>query len=236
MPYNTDASPSALGYLFQCRLALLSGIRAYKVAPALDLSIERFDDIVFENASGINSSIQVKHHIKPGDLTDMGVDLWKTLGIWMQRLKDNPTAFLGAQFMIVTTATAVNGSTAALLRSGRTEDNITDAAAKLLVSANTSTNQVTDHARQTFANLSPIERTTLLRQVFVYDNSPNIVNVRAEIEDLCWTAAPEGKISTFVDYLEGWWFSRVIASLATPNGHSIPKRGAARSVNCFRTL
>jgi hypothetical protein len=221
MPHNTDASASVLGYLYQCRLALLTGIRAYRLTPALELSIERFDDIALGQAGKISTSIQAKHHIKAGDLSDMSVDLWKTLGIWIHRLKADPTASLDTQFTIITTASAKDDSAAALLRSGRSESDIGLAIDKLLLAANNSGNQETAAARQNFENLNPIERLNLVRRIFIYDNAPNITNVRAEIDEICWTAAPEGKISAFVDYLEGWWLNQVIEALTTAGG-SIP--------------
>jgi len=58
--------------------------------------------------------------------------------------------------------------------------------------------------------------------VFVYDNEPNITDVRAEIVDQCWSAAPSEHIKTFVDYLEGWWFSSVILILSGNNSDVIP--------------
>ena len=41
------AAASALGYLFQCRYALLDGLRAVPDTPHLLISIEKFDDVAF---------------------------------------------------------------------------------------------------------------------------------------------------------------------------------------------
>ena len=77
------ASASATGYLFQCRCALLAGLRAIPDAPQLAISIEKFDDIAFEEDGEPIQLIQTKHHIgKKGNLSDASIDLWKTLSIW----------------------------------------------------------------------------------------------------------------------------------------------------------
>jgi len=45
-----------LGYLYQCRYALLAGLRASKSKPAMVLSIERFDDIAFEDGTDLKQA------------------------------------------------------------------------------------------------------------------------------------------------------------------------------------
>ena len=83
------AAASALGYLFQCRYALLEGLRIVPDTPQLLISIEKFDDVAFEANGEPTELIQTKHHIdKAGDLSDGSVDLWKTLAIWLKRVTE----------------------------------------------------------------------------------------------------------------------------------------------------
>ena len=114
-----DATASLLGYLYQCRYALLAGIRASKSKPGLLLTIEPFDHIAFDDGTDVMQAIQTKHHGNAGKLTDLSVDLWKTLGIWTQRIVANPKLPFESQFLILTTCTAPDGSAASLLRPGR---------------------------------------------------------------------------------------------------------------------
>jgi hypothetical protein len=75
-----EASAPATGYLFQCRYALLAGLRATIDTPNVAISIERFDDIAFEADGEPTELIQTKHHVRQnGNLTDASADLWKTL-------------------------------------------------------------------------------------------------------------------------------------------------------------
>ena len=111
------AAASALGYLFQCRYALLMGLRAVLDTPHLRISIEKFDDVAFEANGEPTELIQTKHHIgKSGDLSDMSLDLWKTIAVWLQKLAQDAEAPFRMQFVLLTTAHAPDKSAAALLR------------------------------------------------------------------------------------------------------------------------
>lgn len=84
------AAPSALGYLYQCRYALLEGLCAVRNTPQLFISIEKFDDVAFEANGEPTDLIQTKHHIdKTGDLFDSSVDLWKTIAVWLSKLAED---------------------------------------------------------------------------------------------------------------------------------------------------
>src|SRR6266568_1923652 len=144
MSTDSNASAAALGYLYQCRMALLSAIRVYKTSPSVEVSIERFDDIAIEEAEKLIESIQTKHHGSAGDLTDSSVDLWKTIGIWSGRVAQNPVTPLETHFTIITTGTAPADSAAALLRLHRTEKDALNALTKLESAAKKSTNLATN--------------------------------------------------------------------------------------------
>src|ERR1700687_4958973 len=101
------AAASAMGYLFQCRYALLAGLGAVPDRPELSISIEKFDDVAFEANGEPTDLIQTKHHIgKTGDLTDSSADLWKTLGIWLKRVAEDVEAPFRMRFVLLTTGSA----------------------------------------------------------------------------------------------------------------------------------
>ena len=107
------ASPSALGYLYQCRYALLEGLRAGRTTPQLLISVERFDDVAFEANGEPTALIQTKHHInRNGDLSDASVDLWKAIAIWLDKLEEDIEAPFRMKFMLLTTALAPDKSAA----------------------------------------------------------------------------------------------------------------------------
>lgn len=84
------ATGPMLGYLYQCRQALLVSIEVSKTFPGLSISIERFDDIAVENADAPIMQLQLKHHLNPGELTDSSSDIWRTLRVWSEQVKANP--------------------------------------------------------------------------------------------------------------------------------------------------
>ena len=51
-----------LGYLYQCRYALLRGLEEGKSHAGHALTIEKFDDVAFEDSGDPIELIQTKHH------------------------------------------------------------------------------------------------------------------------------------------------------------------------------
>lgn len=217
-----NATGSMVGYLYQCREALLLGIEETKSFPNLFLSIERFDDVAFEQDGTPNVQLQLKHHAKPGNLTDASVDLWKTLRIWSEQVAANPQLPVERRFVIITTGTAGENSVAAKLRFPREKKtDEADALKALEKTAKESTNEDTKEARAAFLALSPESRANLISAIQVRDNSPNITDVRSEIEDRLAFAAPLERIPHLVDHLEGWWFAQVVLSLSAPDAPAV---------------
>ncbi|MDE2442173.1 MAG: hypothetical protein KGP14_14225, partial [Betaproteobacteria bacterium] len=166
-----DATASMVGYLYQCRFALFKAIEATRDAPGADISIERFDDVAFEQNGDPVELIQTKHHLAgKGSLSDASTDLWKTLRVWAERIAADPATVFSSRFFLITTATAPVGSAASLLRAdGRNE---TDALALLEASAAASTSATNAPAYQAFAALNPTLRLGLLKAMTVLDAAP----------------------------------------------------------------
>jgi hypothetical protein len=206
------AAASALGYLFQCRYALLAGLQALRDTPQLLISLEKFDDVAFEANGEPTDLIQTKHHIdRAGDLSDGSVDLWKTMAVWLGKIADDIEAPFRMRFVLLTTAKAPDGSAASLLR---IRDRDHAAADKLLMAAaKKSKNQKISKTCETYARLPENVRLSLLRSVMILDGSPNIVDVREEIARELHHAAPRDRIDKLVERLEGWWFSAVIRAM-----------------------
>ncbi|MGH8614689.1 MAG: hypothetical protein ACREYF_22345 [Gammaproteobacteria bacterium] len=99
--------------------------------PAIEISIERLDDVAFEKDGTPHQLIQTKHHIRSaGNLTDGSPDLWKTLRIWSEQAGQNAVPIPGILLALITTGAAPDGSAASHLR---TRDRDVARAASLLV-------------------------------------------------------------------------------------------------------
>jgi len=83
-----EAAGQMIGYLYQVRYAMLLLLESEN--PTFKISIEKFDDIAFEDGFSPVEMIQNKHHGSAGSLTDRSVDLWKTIKVWLDQTKDKP--------------------------------------------------------------------------------------------------------------------------------------------------
>ncbi|MGA7522393.1 MAG: ABC-three component system protein [Acidobacteriaceae bacterium] len=216
-----EASASAAGYLYQCRIALLIGLRAIPTNPNLSVSVERFDDVAFDATGTPAELIQTKHHIgKSGNLTNASADLWKTLLIWSKATKADSEAPFRTRFLLMTTGAAPIGSAAHCLRAKDGERNEEEADKILMKTATTSTSVENAEAYKLYTALSSPVRLSLLKAITVLDSAPDIVDVVDELEQGLYYAAPKGQVAHLVERLEGWWFATVIKAML--NKTSIP--------------
>ena len=75
-----SAGDSALGYLYQCRLALWFALVRLRDLDDTDVAIESLDDVTFSTDGKPTELLQTKHHLNTSaNLTDASPDLWKTL-------------------------------------------------------------------------------------------------------------------------------------------------------------
>lgn len=229
-----DASDSMLGYLYQSRYALLRGLEDGRTNAGHAISIEKFDDVAFEDGDDPFELIQTKHHGKPGDTSDKSVDVWKTLAIWIDRVEGDPLAASDARFVFLTTSTAAADSALAKLRQFDNDRDVDGAITLLLAAARSSKNKTTEKARATLLAMDQALRKLLVGNIWVFDKAPDIVNVREELEQLLFYAAPKDQVQHFADYLEGWWISRVIGALKDPAASSIPLAAIQSKIDDLR--
>jgi len=218
-----QASASATGYLYQCRYALLAGLRAIPDNPQLEISIEKLDDVAFEVGGEPTALIQTKHHVgKQGSLTDTSVDLWKTLLIWSKRVAQDIDVPFRCQFVLLTTATAPSESAASFLRMRDRDRNEEGADNRLLAAATTSRSKENVAAYAAYKALPDPLRRSLLKAVSVLDGSPNIIDVQDDIVREVYHAAGRDHVHSLVERLEGWWFGLVIRALSGAGPNTIP--------------
>jgi hypothetical protein len=216
-----NASPSLAGYMFQCRLALLFGLQMLKKKPNGQISIEKFDDVAFDTDDVADCLIQAKHHITPKSLSDVSVDLWKTMRIWIEQFKQGTITASDVRYNLITTATASSGSAMELLRPGAGADAVTEACKLLRQAAKSSKKKDSLPGRMAFLELTVEEANTLLARINVLDCHPNLIDVMDEIEGELILLSPD-HVSTVAEYLEGWWLGVVGKCLLTEGNASIP--------------
>lgn len=218
------AAAPAAGYLYQARLALALSLRYAYGDAAVDVAIERLDDVSFDHGSAVEL-LQTKHHIKrTASLSDTSPDLWKTLRIWSERAQQDPAIPIRTRLTLVTTGISPPNSVAALLStqdiSAAVPGTIAkDAATALTAVAEKSENKALEPCFRAFLALHPRMRASLLSAVQILDGQPRLQELGAVIEDRIRFAAPRGKVSAAREMLEGWWWPRVCDALVqAPSG------------------
>jgi hypothetical protein len=213
------AAASAVGYLYQARLALLLCIPHVNSGAEVEVAIERLDDVSFEKDGTPFELLQTKHHIdRVASLSNASPDLWKTLRVWAEAAKDDPSLPSRAKLVLVTTAAIPAESAASLLRplsayptgAKRNPKSANEILTKI---AQTSANVELAPAFAAFLALAEPMRSALLSAVEVLDNQPLIADLDDELEQALRLVGPAGKAGAAREALEGWWWPRVCAAL-----------------------
>jgi len=209
-----SAAPSATGYLFQCRYALLESLRRLRKNENFAVSVETLDDVVFETSGEAVDLLQTKHHLaRTADLTDASPDIWKTLRVWCEYL-ENRSIPEDSTFFLITTSSAPEGSAAYYLRIGESRD-VIRAIERLNATAESSINKTNTPAYKVFRNLSAEKKRNFLEAVIVLDNAPVISDIDGLLKEELFHAVEPKFLDSFVSRIEGWWFRRVINHLAS---------------------
>lgn len=216
-----EATAPATGYLYQCRYALYAGVQAIAENPNLEISVERFDDVAFEQGGEPVKLIQAKHHIaKKGNLTDASTDLWKTLRIWAERVAADLDAPFKTSFVLMTTGIAPEKSAASYLRArDRDEAKALDLLVKV---ADTSKSETNKAAYTAFLSLLPEAQLSLLRAITILDGSSNVIDVHDDLTHELRHVVSKDHRPLFVERLEGWWFNVVVRALTGAGPAPIP--------------
>ena len=205
------AAGQAAGYIFQAQWALLELLKRVSSAPNDLMRLEQLDDIEFESAGQNVELLQVKHSLHAvADLTDGSRNLWSTLAVWMDHLRQSPQTEL-PRLTLVTTGIAPPGSAAALLRP---EHRDVDRALGILESAATSLqSNETKAAREQFIGLPPESRYRLVAAITMVDGVVRVDEFAKRLREELVHALPGGLEVPFVERVLGWWWSSAVRLL-----------------------
>lgn len=221
-----DASSSALGYLHQCRCALLLALQRDD-APELSLSIEKLDDVAVHGTGGGTGTVielrQHKLHLnRQGNLGDKSPDVWKTLRVWSEATLTNQIDLDRVQLCLVTTSQASDQNAIRWLRPVPQPRNPEEARQNLEQAGASSTNDVVVQAHKTLLRLTEPQRQKLFHAAFLLDGGLDANAVRPAIRRCVWSACVEKHRDALVERLEGWWINLVVEHLGKPTPVPIP--------------
>jgi len=213
-PNPFSATDSALGYLYQVRVALLWALRRLKANSEFLVSLETLDDVTFELKGGtVEELLQTKHHQnREAALTDASEDLWKSLRLWFEGF-GRKTIPLGTSLHLLTTGKANPGSIAAHLRFD--SPNVDAALKSLEATAQSSTSQSNARAYAAFLQTAPGDRKKLIENVVIFDAAPTITALDSELKAEVFWAVERKFHDAFLERLEGWWLRRCVKQLAS---------------------
>jgi len=214
-PNQFSGADSALGYLYQVRCALLWSLQRLPTEPFFEASIETLDDVAFESAGSPKELLQTKLHKNRGaNLTDASPDLWKTLRIWIAAMDSGKITSQTVLYLVTTESTSP-GTIAGNLKA--TDRDTEVALQRLQQTAQTSTNQTNEAAYLAYLKKSPEERKKLIDRIFIIDNAPDISEIDELLKAEVFHAISRENQDAFLEYLEGWWYRRVITQLQNIN-------------------
>lgn len=228
-----SASPSLAGYLYQCRLALLETLNRLKNDPCVIVFIESLDDIHFESKGKSFELLQTKLHLnRSANLTDSSLDIWKSVRIWIDQLK---SGFNNSDIKryLITTSKAADGSALSFLK--LENRNVTTAEQIFHNVSLTSKNKDLQKIFSDFKALDKNERLNLLDTIIVIDNAINHAGITKNLHSSLWGICDREKLNIFIEYLEGWWFSRILKDIKNPNSYiMIPGNEIDSKINELR--
>lgn len=214
-----SAGEQALGYIYQARFALLHLLQLPENTAVL---LEMDDDLDFIDGNGGKSLASLKHKAMGDKVTDLSVDFWKSVNIWLARYARDGRATSNLHFFLFTTGTVSTDSFLARLLPDKPVASGDAATLTELASAALakSTSKLIEPIAATFNALSDPEKQDFLERILILDGSPRITDIPAIIRDKHMRSIRREHREFVFERLEGWWTDAVIKQLtdAMPEG------------------
>jgi hypothetical protein len=207
-----SAREPSLGYYHQIRYSLYLLLQNKERRDSC-IKLEYLDDIVIEDIDAINL-FQTKLHINSvADLTNRSPDFWKTVRVWGEAIASNQIDINNTVCTLITTANVSENSFINNFKANNNSPNLDEALASMLQICNEQTNATNSKGYETFRNLTTEQQKILLENIKVIDDSLSIEQTLSVIKKELTFSAPIGKIDSFLERLEGWWFQQCIEML-----------------------
>lgn len=220
MTTNHSAGAQALGYLYQIWYALYLVLERDELN--LAIRVEGLDDIDVLAEGTLQDLLQGKHHLdKKVTLFDRSPDLWSTIRIWSEYVKETRFSPSEINLTLFTTARASDGSIASYLRPYPHHRDPQFACQRLREETEKPTKKL-KKGFDAFRNLLPKQQEQLVAAIQIFDVSPNIPNLVPKIENRLQGVHPDDRAEIRED-LERWWLQQVIRHLYDNSSEPIKK-------------
>ena len=215
-----DASASMLGYIYQIRYGLLMALKKLldiDEPEGFSISIERLDDIAFEAEGSAVELLQTKFHGSPGNLTNRSPDIWKTIRVWVESIKNNDIVLGQANLTLVTTQALPDDTVASYLGIGQERD--ASKALELLNEISKENSETNAKGYEAFKSFSDTEKKVFIDSIHIVGKSENLLQVRAKIMRYGRQSVSSEAVDAYIERLEGVWFKWCVEILShSPTG------------------
>jgi C-terminal domain 7 of the ABC-three component (ABC-3C) systems len=215
-----DASASMLGYLYQVRYGLYLSLKKLldvDEPEQFNVSIEKLDDIGFDEEGTATELLQTKFHCEPGNLTNRSPDIWKTIRVWVESIRNGDIELGRVSFTLVTTQTLPDDTVAYYLGIGQGRN--TSKAIEIMTDISVEDNAINAKGYVAFQSLNGVERQAFVDSIYVVGKSDDLLQIRTKINRYGRQSVSSEKVEAFVDRLEGVWFKWCVDQLSqNPSG------------------
>jgi hypothetical protein len=205
-----SAGEQGLGYIYQPRFALLQLLQLPETTSIL---IEKDDDIDFVSEEGSKTLGSLKHKRVGDRLTDLSVDFWKSVRIWLARYERDERSASDLRFFLFTTSAV---SQTSFLRyflpsaNGYLDISLVKLAEEAL---DETKSQVIRAVAEAFHQLEETEKSDFLSRITIFDAAPRIDDIPSIIKAQHMRGVYRAYRDQVFQRLEGWWNDEVVKLL-----------------------
>jgi hypothetical protein len=204
-----SAGEQGLGYIYQPRFALLTLLQLPESTSVL---IEKDDDLDFLDKNGVKTLGSLKHK-KVGDrLTDLSIDFWKSVRIWLARYKRDGRSEASLRFFLFTTDTVSDSSFLQrfLLDSLPRGDEATSLSQLADEALAKTRSRLIKTVAQELHELNDEVREDFLSRIVIFDGSPRIADLPSIIKEQYMRSIRRDFRDAVFQRLEGWWNDTIV--------------------------
>jgi hypothetical protein len=204
-----SAGEQGLGYIYQPRFALL---RLLQLPESTCVLIEKDDDLDFLDKNGVKTLGSLKHKAVGDRLTDLSIDFWKSVRIWLVRYKRDGRSEARLRFFLFTTGTVSETSFLdRFLLASSPKDREATSLSRLAdeALAKTRSKRIKTVAQE-LHELSDEIREDFLSRITIFDGSPRVADVPSIIKEQHLRSIRRDFRDAVFERLEGWWNDAVV--------------------------
>jgi hypothetical protein len=204
-----SAAEQGLGYIYQARFALL---KLLSLPESNSVFIEKDDDVEIVDDGGRRSLASLKHKAVGETITDLSIDFWKSVRIWLAYYSRNGKIISDGRYFLFSTAVVDKGSFLAFFLE-KAVPPVTSLATHAREALDTSKSKTIAPIRGDLERLEEKELEDFLSRIVIFDGSPRITEVPRLIMDQHLRTIRRDSRAYLFERLEGWWVDLVVKVL-----------------------